>query len=256
MTPRERDILIRTILGEAADQGDQGWAAVAHVIRNRAQDPRWPDSPRDVALQPMQFSAWNDTSMGGNHLVRKYGPGDPMYERIGQVVDQAMAGDIPDPTGGATHYYAPAGMPGGREPRWFQNVTKERGDDPVRIGGHIFTGRVKGGRQYVPKPTIKSPTHPDVQHGLTQPPPTVPTHPDFLHGLAQPEPQPFIPLPERKPEPPERPQSMMEGMGGLLQSLGGQGAGVDQAAQVLAMERDLEEAAKRRRRWHKSHTWL
>lgn len=144
----DRDILIRTIIGEAANEGPEGWAGVAHTIRNRSLDSRWPSGVADVSLQPKQFSAWNKGA-GGNHLVHKYGPDSGVYQNVGKIADQVFTGEYDDPTGGATHYYSPAGMKalvnsGAQSnvlPRWLQNETDRRGGDTVTIGGHIFTGR-------------------------------------------------------------------------------------------------------------------
>ncbi|WP_057845396.1 cell wall hydrolase [Bradyrhizobium retamae] len=144
---RDRDIGIRTMLGEAANEGAEGLAAVAHVMRNRTTDARWPDSIAGVALQPKQFSAWN-AGAGGNNLVRNYGPGSPMYERAGEVFDAVMAGKHVDPTGGATHYYSPAGMTalvaqGSQSntiPKWLDDETARSGGR-IKIGGHIFVGK-------------------------------------------------------------------------------------------------------------------
>lgn len=146
----QRDIVIRTVIGEAANEGPEGWAAVVNVLRNRTQDSRWPDQIGVVALQPQQFSAWNEGA-GGNDLVRKHNPGDPLYERVGAVVDQVMAGGQ-DNTGGATHYYSPAGMQalvseGSQSnllPRWLQEENNRRGGNTTTIGGHIFTGLAEG----------------------------------------------------------------------------------------------------------------
>lgn len=143
----DRDTGIRTLLGEAANEGAEGMAAVAHVMRNRASDGRWPDTIGAVAKQPQQFSAWN-AGAGGNDLVRKYNPGDPIYEKAGQVFDAVMAGSHVDPTGGATHYYSPAGMralvaEGSQKnevPTWLAAESKSA-NGTVKIGGHVFTGR-------------------------------------------------------------------------------------------------------------------
>lgn len=151
-----RDIAIRTILGEAASEGPMGQAAVLHVMMNRAADPRWPSGLAEVALQPKQFSAWN-SGAGGNDLVNKYGPDSDPYQRVGAVYDQVMSGQIPDPTGGATHYYSPVGMEalvsqGAQSnivPRWLQEQNQARGGEPVTIGGHVFTG-LASGNPYVP----------------------------------------------------------------------------------------------------------
>lgn len=146
-----RDIAIRTIIGEALGEGPEGWAAVASVLKNRAADPRWPSDIAGVALQPKQFSAWN-TGAGGNDLVRKYGPETDPYQKIGLIYDAVMEGTRTDPTGGATHYYSPAGMQalvaqGAQNnllPAWFDMETAARGAEPVTIGGHIFTGMAQG----------------------------------------------------------------------------------------------------------------
>jgi spore germination cell wall hydrolase CwlJ-like protein len=144
---RDRDIGIRTMLGEAANEGANGLAAVAHVMRNRATDGRWPSSIAGVSLQPKQFSAWNDGA-GGNNLVRQYNPGDPIYDRAGEIFDAVMAGKHVDPTGGATHYYSPAGMSklvadgdqSNLVPKWL-SAEAEKSGGQIKIGGHIFVGK-------------------------------------------------------------------------------------------------------------------
>ena len=153
LTHYDRDVMIRTIAGEAGRESEQGQAAVAHVIMNRVTDPRYGDNPAEVALQLKQFSAWN-AGTGGNGLPYDIQEGSPEYERIGQIVDQVHSGQIADPTGGATHYYSPAGMAAhvarGEQsnelPKWLQEQNAERSDAPTKIGGHVFTGRVRGER--------------------------------------------------------------------------------------------------------------
>jgi len=144
----DRDLVIRTILGEASNQGDEGWAAVAHVIRNRTLSPRFPNSAGEVATQGAnkkyaQFSTWNKKGDGGNSLHAKYRPGDKRYDAVGKTVDAVFGGEKADNTGGATHYYAPSGMLNRREPRWWQDEVKRAGG--VRsIGGHRFAGSPNG----------------------------------------------------------------------------------------------------------------
>jgi conjugal transfer mating pair stabilization protein TraG len=130
-------------------------AAVALVIRNRAEDSRFPDTVGDVATQGNargihQFSVWNQDG-SGNNLPSKYNPGDKQYERAAYIVDVVMGGVVPDFTEGATHYYSPAGMralvdqgyQNNLIPRWLQSETASRDAQNVEIGGHIFTGQVK-----------------------------------------------------------------------------------------------------------------
>lgn len=145
ISQRDRDVVIRTVIGEAANQGDMGLSAVAHVIRNRTASNRFPDTPAGVAMQRGQFSVWNSVtgyaggSQGNNRILRRYNPGDELYDRVGGIVDRVFSGELPDPTGRATHYYAPSGMPGGRAPSWWGQETARAGGI-VRLGDHRFAG--------------------------------------------------------------------------------------------------------------------
>ena len=148
LTNYDRDAMIRTIYGEAANESPSGQAAVAHVIMNRVEDPRWGDNPAEVSLQLKQFSAWN-SGVGGNSLPTNLQEGSEDYERIGRIVDAVAAGQVPDPTGGATHYYSPKGMAAhvaaGEQsneiPTWLSRESQARDHQNVQIGGHVFTGR-------------------------------------------------------------------------------------------------------------------
>lgn len=144
MTAEEERILAWTLLGEAANQGINGMEAVAHVIRNRAESGRFPSNPASVALQGNangihQFSTWNPISQGGNIPRSRY----PVESReFGKALEavRKVFGETPgkDPTLGATHYYAPSGMPGGAPPYWWRSEARK---DEKRIGGHIFATR-------------------------------------------------------------------------------------------------------------------
>jgi hypothetical protein len=59
---RDRDLAIRTVVGEAADQGQVGMNAVASVIRNRAVNGGYGgNTPSGVVLAPNQFEPWKAT---------------------------------------------------------------------------------------------------------------------------------------------------------------------------------------------------
>jgi spore germination cell wall hydrolase CwlJ-like protein len=127
----DEDAMVRTIAGEAGNEPLQGQVAVAHVINNRAKGAGV--SPRDVVFSPNQFEPWN----GGAARARLEAmqPTDPAYQSIlNNVVRPAMAGKAADPTGGATHFYAPVAQKAlGREaPSWGQ------GTPSAVIGGHNF----------------------------------------------------------------------------------------------------------------------
>lgn len=141
----ERDILIRTVIGEAAGESKEGQAGVVHTILNRTRRKGFGGSTiTEVALKPGAFSAWNGitgyaSGEGGNRFVSANQRNSKIYNSIGSVVDRVMAGEIKDPTGGATHYYSPSGMRGGRPPYWW-NQEVRKGGGVVTIGGHRFAG--------------------------------------------------------------------------------------------------------------------
>jgi hypothetical protein len=141
LTAKQRDTVVRTVIGEAANQGARGQIAVASVIRNRAQSGQFSSDPAKVALQPGQFSTWNSISKGGNKLARTANPSSKLYKQVEKLVDDVFDGVAGDPTGGALYYYAPNGMKKkGTEPSWWDD---EPGVD-MRIGDQIFKS-VTGG---------------------------------------------------------------------------------------------------------------
>jgi hypothetical protein len=138
LTDEQLEILAYTVLGEAAGEGYTGMAAVAHVIRNRAESGRYPSDPAATAKQPSQFSTWNKGA-GGNNPTARYSKDGATYKRAEKAVKAAFSGKEPDPTGGATHYWAPRGMPGKKDPYWAS--TEETKFGRVKIGNHIFLAR-------------------------------------------------------------------------------------------------------------------
>lgn len=133
LTAHQRDVLTRTVLGEAANQGVNGMAAVASVIRNRANSGQFSNDPADVALQHAgngyyQFSANADTAHGGNNIGRNAGTNSRAYQRAAAVVDQVFNDEVPDPTGGALYYHTADVNPG-----WDNHMYQT-----AHIGAHIF----------------------------------------------------------------------------------------------------------------------
>lgn len=121
------DAAVRTILGEAAGEGSQGMAGVAHVIRNRATQSGM--TPRQVVLAPSQFEPWQTRRAELMAIDRN----SPQYQEALRIWRAANAGEIPDPTGGADHFFSPRGQAaaGRAAPSWAQGT-------PTVIGGHNF----------------------------------------------------------------------------------------------------------------------
>ncbi|MGB4617644.1 MAG: cell wall hydrolase [Dethiobacteria bacterium] len=95
IAPEEKELLARAVYGEARGESFQGQVAVAAVILNRVEDPRFPDSIAGVIFQPMAFTAVSD----GQFWLE---PDQEAY----RAVEKALQGE--DPTEGALYYYNPA----------------------------------------------------------------------------------------------------------------------------------------------------
>lgn len=128
--PEDRDYLIRTIVFEAADEPDEGKAAVAYVILNRKRSGRWGDNIKDVVTRPWQFEPW----MTRRREMEKFAPDDARYQSAARIADAVLTGEMPDPTAGATHFLNPTIVRqrrGGSLPSWA------RGEGQA-IGRHTF----------------------------------------------------------------------------------------------------------------------
>lgn len=129
LTAQQKDVLVRTVLGEAANQGATGMAAVASVIKNRATSGQFGSSdPATIALQRNQFSANNPLTNGGNNVGRNASVASTAYQRALAAVEGVFNGTIADPTNGATYYHTAAVNPG-----WDNNMYQT-----ASIGAHTF----------------------------------------------------------------------------------------------------------------------
>jgi hypothetical protein len=130
MTPQQRDLLIRTIIGEAAAEPFMGQQAVANVVLNRLQAGRYGDSLEDVIFAKSQFEPW---STRRDELLSIPRTSDP-YRTADMAVEAALRGDV---TGGATHFYAPGVMADrGGAPSWAQAMFNN--GTAMTINGHVF----------------------------------------------------------------------------------------------------------------------
>jgi N-acetylmuramoyl-L-alanine amidase len=100
------DTLARTIYGEARGEPFQGQVAVAWVVRNRVNAHSWYGSDViGVCRKPLQFSCWNtnDPNFGIIEAATLDTPGFVVATGVACIV---LTGNFPDPTNGATNYYA------------------------------------------------------------------------------------------------------------------------------------------------------
>ena len=133
--------VIDTLIAEAIGEGPEGLAAVAHVIANRARE--WGKTPEQIVTQPRQFTGYENPGSSVRQAMR-----DPQMRReVEQIWSQVRSGQIPDPTGGSLHYYAPQGMPNRQQPSWWNGVTQH---GQLTIGNHVFAPTRPTPPGYVP----------------------------------------------------------------------------------------------------------
>jgi len=125
----EIDIVARTIYGEARGEGAAGMQAVANVIMNRANSSVswWGRSPVEVATRDRQFSTWNEGDPN-REIILAVKRGDPIFDKAWKIAVKAVTGNLPDLTGGASHYHAV-----GIAPFWSASAVKSS-----EIGNHVF----------------------------------------------------------------------------------------------------------------------
>jgi spore germination cell wall hydrolase CwlJ-like protein len=133
-TDKDRDILALTLWGEARGESLVGQIAVAWTIRNRVCDGKvkswWGEGYAGVCQKPYQFSCWNKSDPNFAYLS---GAKQIPFREFAQTriaADQVIDGKVPDPTGGATHYYATT-MPAA--PAWAVKAKQT-----LKLGRHVF----------------------------------------------------------------------------------------------------------------------
>lgn len=112
------EILTLTLWGEAADRPVRAIEALAALVVNRARQAAVPGGPAHwgrgvagVCRTPFQFPCWNR-----NHprhaALRGIAAGDGALAICRRVAARAVAGGMPDPTGGATYFHDVWALPG------------------------------------------------------------------------------------------------------------------------------------------------
>lgn len=118
--------LAQNIWFEARGSSAEDQLAVAHVVLNRVASHHYPDAVCAVVWQAKQFSWTHD---GRSDRVRFANEHDRLiWKELVQISMAALAGAVPDPTGGATHYHADYVSPG-----WSSRMRRL-----IQIDEHIY----------------------------------------------------------------------------------------------------------------------
>jgi N-acetylmuramoyl-L-alanine amidase len=114
---KELSMLARVIYAEARGEDYKGQVAVGAVVMNRLQSPKFPNTLKEVIMEPNAFSAVKD---GQYWLI----PNQTAF----MAAKTAVKGM--DPTGNALFYYNPDAS----KSSWFKTRTATK-----KIGNHLFT---------------------------------------------------------------------------------------------------------------------
>lgn len=141
--PTPHDVLARTLWGEARGEDRRGREMVANVIMNRVnldlgRDGKpdwWGEGVIAVCLMPFQFSCWLPRDPNRKKLLAVT-EADPVFRECVEIASAAIAGTLPDYTGGATHYLnIPLILKTGQTlPTWATDARKRTADHL----GHTF----------------------------------------------------------------------------------------------------------------------
>lgn len=123
VSARDREILARTLWGEARGEGLAGQLAVAWTIRNRVFDGKdkswWGEGYAGVCLKAWQFSCWNKNDPNYAYLSGAKPIPKGQFNQAMEAANAVIDGTVDDMTGGATHYYATS-MP--KPPAWIKGA--------------------------------------------------------------------------------------------------------------------------------------
>ncbi|WP_198369681.1 cell wall hydrolase [Roseomonas rosulenta] len=113
--PREAaaETLALTLWGEAAERPVRAIEALAALVMNRERVgvPHWGNGVVGVCRAPFQFPCWNRNHPRHARL-RDIPVGDAALAICRRIAARALAGALPDPTGGATHFHDALALPG------------------------------------------------------------------------------------------------------------------------------------------------
>lgn len=131
LSPEALDVVIRTVVGEASNQGADGMAAVMWTILNRAnwQPAAWWGHDVEVVCRKFeQYSAWLPGA--DRDRITRMQPTAAEYIAAQNVILGVLAGHVADLTRGSTTYKVR-----GTKASWDHAVADT---PPLEIGAHSF----------------------------------------------------------------------------------------------------------------------
>lgn len=143
------DAMVRTVYGEAGGPDEHPWIAAVIANRAKASGKDFTDVVTQNDGKTWQFEPWGDAK--ARKRMEALSPSSPEYQTIAANIKSVLDGE--DPTGGATHFYAPGAQASlGREkPEWDDGTGVQVGKslffrNPGSGGGTDLEALLTGGR--------------------------------------------------------------------------------------------------------------
>ena len=148
LSDKEKEAMKVIALGESVGENDLGQAAVLWTMLNRGH--RFNKKQTDWKVK--DFETLKNKRTLSNYKKEE-------VNKISSILDDILAGNIKDPTNGASHYYANQGDNKIPPPKWARTSENDneasRYDgvgDGIQIGNHFFTGDI--GKDYAPSVSV------------------------------------------------------------------------------------------------------
>jgi len=123
--------MAKTVWGEARGESVKGQIAVAWVIKNRADNPRWwGKTIEEVCLKKYQFSCWLESDPNKAKMDKL--TEEDLKDQI-EICQSVLNEQVADPTDGANHYHTT-----GILPSWIRNDDDSLKQPIATIGNHLF----------------------------------------------------------------------------------------------------------------------
>ncbi len=126
----DEEIAARTAIGEARGEGEAGMQAVIWTGVNRFTLKRWFSAPTlaGTFLKKMQYDCWTPDDPNFS-IIANMTIATPLFAQAMAMAVKILAGAMPDPTQGATHYFNSSVC----NPVWVAGAMQT-----VHIGNHTF----------------------------------------------------------------------------------------------------------------------
>jgi spore germination cell wall hydrolase CwlJ-like protein len=135
-SPRDIDYMARTLMTEAGNQGDEGMAAVGHVIKNRYDKGNFGPDIASIVTAPKQFSPWNPDAVGTKNDPRLIDANSAAYKKASEMATGILGGSVANPLPEEHRGALNFANPNFSTAKWVPELVNS--GNYAQIGAHVF----------------------------------------------------------------------------------------------------------------------